>query len=342
MLEEAQAAAFSNADSDRSATRQPSSYTNLLQRHDLSSQSHRIPQINVENTGAPPIPTIVTPDEPTIPSIVLPEGPEFAEPFEAQSAPVTPAINIEPPTFSIEPPSNEARAPGREMPFVQPWPMAGTRRPPPTKTASSPVLLSNGHYTPTTKPSGTLCAQCALPIAGRILSAGGERFHPSCFICHQCHTNLELVAFYPEPEKNRSERSSRIEARQSGDAFPIDDLLQQEIDDGDDTLRFYCHLDFHELFSPRCKSCKTPIEGEVVVACGAEWHPGHFFCAQCGDPFDSTTPFVEKDGYAWCVGCHTNRYSSKCRKCKKPVTETVVKALGHDWHESCFVCMVSP
>jgi hypothetical protein len=21
----------------------------------------------------------------------------------------------------------------------------------------------------------------------------------------------------------------------------------------------------------------------VVVACGAEWHVGHFFCAQCGD-----------------------------------------------------------
>jgi hypothetical protein len=53
--------------------------------------------------------------------------------------------------------------------------------------------------------------------------------------------------------------------------------------DGDESLRFYCHLDFHEFFSPRCKSCKTPIEGEVIVACGAEWHSGHFFCAQCGD-----------------------------------------------------------
>jgi hypothetical protein len=21
----------------------------------------------------------------------------------------------------------------------------------------------------------------------------------------------------------------------------------------------------------------------VVVACGAEWHVGHFFCAECGD-----------------------------------------------------------
>ena len=49
---------------------------------------------------------------------------------------------------------------------------------------------------------------------------------------------------------------------------------------------------------------------------------------------------MEKDNYAWCVGCHTNRYSSKCRKCKKPVTDTVVKALGFDWHGQCFVCTV--
>ena len=139
----------------------------------------------------------------------------------------------------------------------------------------------------------------------------------------------------------------RILARRSGDCFEgqesisPDEAIQLEISDGDEALRFYCHLDFHELFSPRCKSCKTPIEGEVIVACGAEWHQGHFFCAQCGDPFDSTTPFVEKDGYAWCVGCHTNRYSSKCRKCKKPVTDTVVKALGYDWHADCFVCTVS-
>jgi hypothetical protein len=120
-----------------------------------------------------------------------------------------------------------------------------------------------------------------------------------------------------------------------------EDMMRLEHEDGDESMRFFCHLDFHELFSPRCKSCKTPIEGEVVVACGAEWHVGHFFCAQCGDPFDSKTPFVEKDGYAWCVGCHTNRYSAKCRKCRRAVTDTVVKALGAEWHVGCFCCVVS-
>jgi paxillin len=221
-------------------------------------------------------------------------------------------------------------------------------RPLPTHASTSPLPMSKPHYTPTLHQSGTLCAQCALPIAGRILSASGARFHPQCFTCYTCQTNLELVAFYAEPEKAQTERLDRISLRRSGlpiageESLTPDQRLQSEIADGDERApRFYCHLDYHEHFSPRCKSCKTPIEGEVIIACGAEWHAGHFFCAQCGDPFDSATPFVEKDGYAWCVGCHTNRYSAKCRRCRKPVVDTVVKALGSEWHAECFVCEVS-
>lgn len=342
-----QAAPFTRPETDPFKPRQQTRSPNSKPSRDSKSNLRDIPQIHVRESAKPSVPTIVVPDQASIPSIVLPDDPDFAESadVEVQSAPVTPTICVEAPEISIQPPEinvahySEEPSP-RTMPFAQPWPTTAARRPLPTHAATSPVPRSKPHYTPSVRQGGTLCGHCALPIAGRILSAGGERFHPSCFVCHQCHTNLELVAFYPEPEKAHSERLARIQARQSGAPISIDELWRQELEDGDGASRFYCHLDFHELFSPRCKSCKTPIEGEVIVACGAEWHAGHFFCAQCGDPFDSTTPFVEKDGYAWCVGCHTNRFSSKCRKCKKPVTDTVVKALGHDWHENCFVCVV--
>ncbi|KAI9820477.1 MAG: hypothetical protein M1826_000914 [Phylliscum demangeonii] len=164
--------------------------------------------------------------------------------------------------------------------------------------------------------------------------AAGERFHPECFICYHCGEGLECVAFYPEPESKRAERIEQGEQLlQDPDGAKREDA-QAIVADGDPSLRFYCHLDYHELFSPRCRSCKTPIEGEVVVACGAEWHVGHFFCAQCGDPFDSAIPFVEKDGYAWCVNCHTNRFSTKCKRCRKPVTDMVVyePLLSWKWH----------
>ncbi|OJD11401.1 hypothetical protein AJ78_07823 [Emergomyces pasteurianus Ep9510] len=180
-------------------------------------------------------------------------------------------------------------------------------------------------YTPYTRagvPTAS-CTACGLPISGRIVTACESRFHPECFACHHCQTPLECVAFYQEPEAKRAERLAEED--------PNDEEASAQ--------RFYCHLDFHELFSPRCKSCKTPIEGEVVIACGAEWHVGHFFCAECGDPFTSTTPFVEKAGHAWCVRCHSKRTASRCQGCKQPVLDDlVVTALGGQWHEKCFVC----
>jgi hypothetical protein len=321
---------------------EPSKPSSLFGRQSMGHPMANIPQISVDEAPRPPIPIINVPDDPTIPNIVLPEEPNHATPTHRQSAPPTPAICVEPPSINFQPPAIQVNGQGASSSH-----QSNNQRPPPRHAATFPLQKSTPHYTPSVRQSGALCAHCALPIAGRILSAAGERFHPECFVCHECHTNLELVAFYPEPEKQRSERVERIGARRTGTYLPgqedmgPDEALQLEISDGDTSLRFYCHLDFHELFSPRCKSCKTPIEGEVIVACGAEWHIGHFFCAQCGDPFDSSTPFVEKDGYAWCVGCHTNRYSAKCRKCRKPVTETVVKALGFEWHGDCFVCTVS-
>ncbi|EED24280.1 LIM domain protein [Talaromyces stipitatus ATCC 10500] len=180
-------------------------------------------------------------------------------------------------------------------------------------------------YSPFTRagvPTAT-CTNCGLPIEGRVVTAAGSRFHPECFNCYHCGTGLECVAFYQEPEVKREERLSQA-AAEDNDARG---------------LRFYCHLDYHELFSPRCKSCKTPIEGEVVVACGAEWHVGHFFCAECGDPFSQEKPFVEKDGFAWCLRCHSRRTASRCLGCKQPVLEDViVTALGGQWHDKCFVC----
>jgi len=131
------------------------------------------------------------------------------------------------------------------------------------------------------------CAHCSLPISGRVVTASTSLFHPTCFLCSHCATPLEHSAFYPEPAAHRDARLERIARRRD---HPNEHYYDEETeakmaeDDGwDDAKRFYCHLDYHEKFSPRCKSCKTPIEGEVIVALGAEWHVGHFFCAECGD-----------------------------------------------------------
>lgn len=275
------------------------------------TRSPTVPVINVSNK--PPIPTIAINSD--VPSIsVNPSIPIIA-------VNDTPSISVSAPTIAINdvPTISVTNAPTISISSAD---STSSTRPLPT-----PANQRKYNSIPTTIPgSGTaLCASCALPISGRIVTASGSRFHPQCFTCHTCGEHLECVAFYPEPPTSRSDR-----------------LLNPRSEvDSDPSPRFYCHLDYHELFSPRCKSCKTPIEGAVIVACGASWHEGHFFCAECGDPFTAEIPFVERDGYAWCVGCCAKRYSGKCKRCRRPILETVVSALGAEWHEECFCCAVS-
>ncbi|KAI4127803.1 MAG: hypothetical protein LQ338_003032 [Usnochroma carphineum] len=290
------------------------------------------PPLLESTASAPAIPTINVTQSP---SIQIDEAP----PEPSTSACAVPAISI-----SAEETSSTSVAGKPKSSRPLPTPSRKTvpqpsGRPIPHHSFTSPVHSSVLHWSPAQRRATAQCAGCALPISGRIVRASSQRFHPECFTCLQCSEQLECVAFYPEPDEFRNERIARIRARADGAEVP-DEAGKTWEDDGDEGLRFYCHLDFHEKFSPRCRSCKTPIEGEVVVACGGEWHVGHFFCAQCGDPFDQKTPFVEKGGYAWCVGCHTNRFSGKCRGCKKPVVDLVVRALGGEWHESCFCCKV--
>ncbi|KAK6526410.1 hypothetical protein TWF694_005004 [Orbilia ellipsospora] len=268
-----------------------------------------------DSTPAPKnIPIINAPDDkpstPSIPILNLPDDDDNDTP--------NPSI----PTFSFAGPDESSDQRPLPTPVVQ----KQDPRPLPTPRGGSngnsvadrrAAFETHGrhpnHRIPMTR-SAASCTACGNHISARAVSASGLKFHPECFRCSHCSTRLEHVAFYPEPL--------------GPDAGP---------EDGP-TGRFYCHLDFHELFSPRCKSCKTPIEGEVVEACGATWHAGHFFCAECGDPFDAKSRFVEKDKYAWCLPCYQKRYSSKCKKCRKPVLDTVVKALDADWHMECFCC----
>ncbi|KAL4811217.1 hypothetical protein BDV18DRAFT_6927 [Aspergillus unguis] len=257
-----------------------------------------------------------SPPKREIPEIQIPEPPSI----EVSESPSVPVINIadekEPTIAEMEPSQHQRSIPEPpSSPKKDQRPSAAPRKFMPSQDRWMSAYSRAG--VPTAS-----CEVCSLPIAGKVVTAAGTRFHPECFTCYHCHTALECVAFYQEPNAKRQER-----------------LEESGNEEGAHALRFYCHLDFHELFSPRCKSCKTPIEGEVVVACGAEWHVGHFFCAECGDPFNSDTPFVEKDGYAWCLNCHSRRTAPNCAGCKKPVLDDVViTAVGGKWHDNCFVC----
>lgn len=281
-----------------------------------------IPSIEVNNSA--PVPTINFPDsDQSVPTINLPNAPTISI-----SAPATPSIEI-----SDTSTSHSAR------PLPDPKRAGG--RPPPRHHATAP--LPRSHWSPAGKRATATCHQCQLPIEGRVVGLRGatEKFHPQCFICFTCGTGLEALEVFEEPPPNRAERIDRIQRRSRGE--PVPEIEGQTMaEDGDARLRYFCHLDWHELYAPKCKHCKTSILGEHLIALGEHWHYGHFFCAECGDPFEKGMSHIEKDGYAWCVACQTKRTerrAPKCLKCRIPVIGQVVQAMGGEWHDKCFRCI---
>ncbi|OIW34734.1 hypothetical protein CONLIGDRAFT_688683 [Coniochaeta ligniaria NRRL 30616] len=298
-------------------------------RNPFARSAGSTPSIQIGAPTAPSIPTIAVSDTdnrpapPSIPTIVLPD-----DPTPSTSTPNIPVI-VTPDDTTSAPPTK---------PSSRPLPTPG----------SNPGTQRRGHWSPAPPPPSTsrstaLCGECNQPITGRFVSLSGipRRFHPHCFRCYVCGTSLEALEISPEPDHARDARLSRIAARRRGEALP-EAPGETMAEDGDERLRFYCHLDWHELFAPRCETCKTPILGEHVVALGGKhFHDGHFFCAECGDPFGKGETHIEKDGYAWCVSCQTKRTerrAPKCKACKGPVVGSYVQALGGEWHEACFRC----
>lgn len=303
-----------------------------------------IPSISVEEDPASrPPPSSARADIPSI-SVAAPDGP---------STRPLPTINV--PTIAIDDaPSGGGNAPSVPticLPGEEPEQnsqsggQASSQRPLPTQRPQRAQLPPQGHWSraPGAASRGlTMCHECGYPIEGRFvrLAGGPERFHPQCLRCCTCGTSLEAMEISPEPAQVRGERLDRIRRRAAGEILDETPGMTMA-EDGDDRLRFYCHLDWHELFAPRCKHCKTPILGEHIVALGQHFHYGHFFCAECGDPFEQGMTHIEKDGYAWCIRCQTKRTerrAPKCKMCRTAVIGEYIEALGGEWHEHCFRC----
>lgn len=277
-----------------------------------------------------------------IPSIVV--APEDFSTDGTRHVPAVPSISIagvdEPAATNTSIPvivtPDDGNAAGAPRPLPDPKAVPGRGRPFQRPQRHWSPAPGAGHR------STTLCHECGFSIEGRFVSLAGltERFHPQCFSCFACGTGLEALEISPEPEAHRQNRLDRIRRRENGEM--LDEAPGETVaEDGDERLRFYCHLDWHELFAPRCKHCKTPILGEHVVALGEHWHYGHFFCAECGDPFEKGMTHIEKDGYAWCINCQTKRTerrAPKCKKCRCAVIGQYIRALGGEWHDECFRC----
>ncbi|MBZ3882654.1 Leupaxin [Sciurus carolinensis] len=145
------------------------------------------------------------------------------------------------------------------------------------------------------------CASCQKPIAGKVIHALGQSWHPEHFVCTHCKEEIGSSPFF--------ERSGLA----------------------------YCPKDYHHLFSPRCAYCAAPIVDKVLTAMNQTWHPEHFFCSHCGEVFGAEG-FHEKDKKPYCRKDFLAMFSPKCGGCNRPVLENYLSAMDNVWHPECFVC----
>lgn len=128
----------------------------------------------------------------------------------------------------------------------------------------------------------TLCTGCNKEIVGRYIEALGRSWHPEHFVCTTC-----------------------------GKAFAQESYFQHE-------GKPYCEEDYYAQFGTRCAECGKPIKGEYVQSLGRAWHPGHFVCAVCKQPFKDNK-FIENDGQPYCEDDYYDKFGQRCSVCREPI-----------------------
>jgi len=146
-----------------------------------------------------------------------------------------------------------------------------------------------------------MCGACDKPIVGQVITALGKTWHKEHFSCDHCNEELG--------NKNFFERDGKP----------------------------YCEPDYHSLFSPRCAYCNGPILDKCVTALEQTWHPEHFFCTHCGQPFGADG-FHEKEGKPYCRTDYLAMFAPKCGGCSRAIMDNYISALNAQWHPECFVC----
>ncbi|KAL1788084.1 integrin alpha-D [Sigmodon hispidus] len=146
-----------------------------------------------------------------------------------------------------------------------------------------------------------LCGSCNKPIAGQVVTALGRAWHPEHFVCSGCSSTLGGSSFF-----------------ENGGAP-------------------FCTECYFERFSPRCGFCNQPIRHKMVTALGTHWHPEHFCCVSCGEPFGEEG-FHEREGRPYCRRDFLQLFAPRCQGCQGPILDNYISALSALWHPDCFVC----
>jgi hypothetical protein len=93
---------------------------------------------------------------------------------------------------------------------------------------------------------------------------------------------------------------------------------------------------FHEHDCFRCESCRAPLKGQFVMG------DSGFFCHSCNKHSLLFLLVFFIFCFLFCAGA--DKQGTKpikgdpCAKCREPLSGSIKRALGKDYHANCFVC----
>ncbi|XP_053260017.1 PDZ and LIM domain protein 5 isoform X3 [Podarcis raffonei] len=150
-----------------------------------------------------------------------------------------------------------------------------------------------------------MCAHCNQVIRGPFLVALGKSWHPEEFNCAHCKTSMAYIGFVEEKGA------------------------------------LYCEGCYEKFLAPECARCQRKILGEVINALKQTWHVSCFVCVACHKPIRNNVFHLE-DGDPYCETDYYGLFGTMCHGCEFPIEagDRFLEALGHTWHDTCFVCSV--
>ncbi|XP_067153637.1 PDZ and LIM domain protein 5 [Apteryx mantelli] len=205
-----------------------------------------------------------------------------------------------------QPPNRAAPASGWTSNSIKP---PGTAAPSEKLAMAPPLtepdtLVQRAEHIPAGKRT-PMCAHCNQVIRGPFLVALGKSWHPEEFNCAHCKASMAYIGFVEEKGA------------------------------------LYCEGCYEKFFAPECSRCQRKILGEVINALKQTWHVSCFVCVACHNPIRNNVFHLE-DGDPYCETDYYALFGTMCHGCEFPIEagDRFLEALGHTWHDTCFVCSV--
>ncbi|NWS55346.1 PDLI5 protein, partial [Chunga burmeisteri] len=241
--------------------------------------------------------------------------PACQENTEARPAPTsTPTAAALKPTGPPGPAKYSGWQPANQAAPASGWTSNSIKPPgttvPSEKAAAAPqlneqdTLVQRAEHIPAGKRT-PMCAHCNQVIRGPFLVALGKSWHPEEFNCAHCKTSMAYIGFVEEKGA------------------------------------LYCEVCYEKFFAPECSKCQRKILGEVINALKQTWHVSCFVCVACHNPIRNNVFHLE-DGDPYCETDYYALFGTMCHGCEFPIEagDRFLEALGHTWHDTCFVCSV--